>query len=75
MRSFEDENGGTWDVAIERASYGTHLLIFAHRGTGALRRGMLEASTFEQAQREFEALSAAGLRARLERADPWEAGA
>jgi len=72
MRSFDDGRGETWDVAIERASYGAHFLIFAGRRTGELCRAMLGASTFDEAQRELAALSEAGLRERLAAAEAWE---
>ena len=72
MRSFEDAHGGIWDAAVERASYGAHFLIFAGRRTGELRRAMLGAATFDEAQRELAALSETDLRERLAAADAWD---
>jgi len=75
MRSFDDDRGATWDVALERGSYGAYFLIFAQRSGGDLRRTTLAASTFAEAQQEFAGLTLAGLRARLAAADPWDSGA
>lgn len=71
MRSFQDARGETWDAAIERGSYGAHFLIFAERRGGALRRGVLAAATFADAQGELAGLSEADLRTRLAAAEPW----
>lgn len=73
MRSFEDVGGRTWDVALERGSYGAYFLIFAERRGGELRRLTLAASTYADAQVEFAGLTDDGLRAQLASAERWDA--
>jgi hypothetical protein len=71
MRSFGDASGGWWDVAVDRESWGTYVLIFAQRGGSEIRRSMLTSSTAPEAQLELEALSEEELRRRLAAADPF----
>ena len=71
MRSFEDERGHTWDVALQPESYGSYRLIFARRQGRELRHALLASSTFDEAQREFAGLNEAALRERLAAAEVW----
>lgn len=60
-----DESGAEWDVVLGRESWGALLALFIPRGRGdearTVRQAVLQASGYEDAQREVEALGASGL--------------
>lgn len=74
MRTITAEDGRTWDVAVQQASYGAHYLMFAARGDGEIRQALMVASTHIAAERELAELSDADLENRLAELDAAEPG-
>ena len=74
MRIIQTEDGQTWDVAVQQASYGAHYLMFAARGSDEIRQGLMVASTHIDAERELAGLSDDELKIRLAELDPSELG-
>lgn len=65
MRTIKSEDGQTWDVAVQEASYGAHYLLFAARGSDEIRQALMAASTRIGAERELAELSDDALKSRL----------
>ncbi len=74
MRTIIGEDGRTWDVAVQQASYGAHYLMFAARGSDEIRQALMVASTHIEAERGLAELSDDGLRTRLSELEPSEVG-
>lgn len=74
MRTITSEDGQTWDVAVQQASYGAHYLLFAARGTDEIRQALMSASTRIGAERELAELTDEVLKARLMGLDASEPG-
>lgn len=75
MRTFDDERGQRWQVALLDASYGSIMLVFSPLRGGELRRCMLQVETMAAGMAEFAALDDAGLCLLLSQADPWDPAA
>lgn len=65
MRTITSEDGRTWDVAVQQASYGAHYLLFAARGSDEIRQALMTASTHIGAERELAELTDEALVSRL----------
>ena len=74
MRTITSEDGQTWDVAVQQASYGAHYLLFAARGTDEIRQALMTASTRIGAERELAELSDEALISRLMELDASDPG-
>lgn len=74
MRTITSEDGQTWDVAVQDASYGAHYLMFAARGSGEIRQALMTASTRIGAERELAELSDEALEARVMELDASQPG-
>lgn len=74
MRTIQSDDGQTWDVAVQQASYGAHYLMFAARGNEEIRQALMVAATHIDAERELAELSDDDLKARLAGLDPSEPG-
>jgi hypothetical protein len=70
MRTFTDRTGRTWDVAVDRESWGTFVLIFAERRGPEVRRAVLASQSIHDAHAELAALDDEQLGARLAEAEP-----
>lgn len=73
MRSFEDDVGRQWDVAVSDESY-TQRLIFAVRRGYEFRAHELELYSRVEAEQFLLALGEGELRILLGRAAPWQPG-
>lgn len=73
MRSFEDDSGTQWDVAVSDESY-TQRLIFAARRGYEFRAQELELYSRVEAEQFLLALGEGELRVLLGRAVPWRPG-
>ena len=72
MRTIEDDQGQTWDVAVGKESYGNMLLLFSQRVGSEIRKGeVLAASSHVDAAQELDAMSDDELRSMLNDAPPW----
>lgn len=71
MRTFTDALGRTWDVAVERESWGTFVLIFAVRRGAEVRRAVLQARSLADAHAELAGFDDHELNRRLAEAEPW----
>lgn len=73
MRTFDDANGGHWQVALMEASYGTVVLIFGRIGGDQVLQRPLdtEVVNLAEAQELVAKLDEADLRAFLAQAAPW----
>lgn len=74
MRSFEDNSGRQWDVAVSDESYGTQRLIFAARRGYEFRAHELELYSRLEAEQLLLRLADAELRALLAGAPAWQPG-
>lgn len=74
MRTITGEDGRTWDVAVQQASYGAHYLMFAARGSDEIRQVLMTASTHIDAEIELAGLSDSDLKTRLTELEPSEPG-
>jgi hypothetical protein len=74
MRTITGEDGRTWDVAVQQASYGAHYLMFAARGSDEIRQALMTASTHIDAEIELADLSDSDLKTRLTELEPSEPG-
>ncbi len=72
MRSIDDNQGQTWDVAVGRESYGMQVLLFFPRGGGGIRKALMRSDTRLDAQREMDESTDAELLERLDVSTPWE---
>lgn len=73
MRSFDDAQGGHWQVALMDGSYGRVELIFGRiGGDQTLHRALdAEVANLGEAEELMTKLDDAGLRAYLAEAVPW----
>lgn len=71
MRTFADEAGSQWSVALGRESFGTFVLLFTREDAVDVRKSMLPSEGSAQAESEFAELTDDALRARLASALPW----
>ncbi len=73
MRTFDDANGGHWQVALMEASYGTVVLVFGRiAGDQVLRLPLdTEVANLNEAMELVAKLDEAGLCAFLAQAVPW----
>lgn len=71
MRTFADESGSAWSVALGRESFGTYVLLFTREDAPDVRKSVLPAESSADAEAEFAGLSDDALRARLASALPW----
>jgi len=69
MRSFVDERGERWEVAVGKESYGNLVLLFT--SGDRIRRLVLAATSRLEAEGELVSLSEVELRARLASAEWW----
>lgn len=74
MRTITSDDGRTWDVAVQEASYGAHYLLFAARGSDEIRQALMAASTRIGAERELAELSEETLKSRLVDLEPSQPG-
>lgn len=75
MRRFIDRDGTAWDVMLGRESWGTLLALFVPvAATAAARQTALEASAYEVATQELNALDDSGLQRLLDRSTLKEGG-
>ena len=56
MKRYVDAQGREWDVVLGRESWGTLLALFVPRGGGTARQATLQASDYNAAQQELDAL-------------------
>jgi hypothetical protein len=73
MRSFEDDSGRQWDVAVSDESYGQRLIFAARRGY-EFRAHELELYSRVEAEQLLLRLADAELRALLNGAALWQPG-
>lgn len=71
MRTFADDAGRCWDVAVSTASYGAQTLIFAARGGGEMRASMLELHSHFEAEQMLLRAREEELRQLLTEAYAW----
>lgn len=71
MRSFEDNQGHTWQAALLDGSYGQVLLVLSRVGDGAVWQCQLDVANRAQAEQRLTAMDTAALRAALAAAEPW----
>ncbi len=71
MRSIEDHNGVTWDVAVGKESYGAMVLLFFRRRDNDIRRLPIEVGSRLEAERLLRTMSDEALALKLETALPW----
>lgn len=76
MRSFDDAQGGHWQVALMEGSYGGVELIFGRLGGDEVLQKALdaEAANLSEAAQLVAELDEAGLCAFLAEAIPWSKG-
>lgn len=72
MRSFDDDRGGQWQVAVLDASYGSMLLVFSHAGDSAVRKLAMSAENLRLAEQELVEMDESQLRRLLDESLPWE---
>lgn len=72
MRSFEDQQGRSWQSALIEASYGQIFLVFSPLDTTDVRQYTMPADNLEQANLAFAAISDDDLRLMLEQSIPWQ---
>lgn len=72
MRTFEDDAGGSWDVAVSSGSYGAQILIFARRQGRELRSFELEVIGHFDAEQTLQRMTDDELRQTLGRSQPLE---
>lgn len=71
MRRFVDSHGKGWEAVLGRGSWGLYYLLFAPTdGAGEVREVTLAASSYEEAVREFDALTDEDLATMLDRSTP-----
>ena len=75
MRSFQDQVGGTWQVALLDASYGTILLVFSPLGGAELRQLPSPAQNLAEAMDALNGMDDEALRRALDDASPWDPAA
>jgi hypothetical protein len=71
MRTFCDETGRLWEVAVGRASYGTQLLIFSRRDGSEIRQVLMDANSPLDAENELNELGIEDLRRCLDQSEEW----
>ena len=71
MRTFCDDVGRLWEVAVGRASYGTQMLIFSRREGQEIRQVIMDANSPLDAENELNGLGDEDLRRRLDRSEEW----
>jgi hypothetical protein len=71
VRSFLDDSGQRWEVALGKESWGTLVLIFTPTAGGGARTSILSAETSFAANAELDALTDDALRDRLRDSRPW----
>ncbi len=71
MRTFNDDTGRLWEVAVGRASYGTQVLIFSRREGYEIRQVLMDANSPLDAENELSELGDDDLRRHLERSEEW----
>jgi hypothetical protein len=74
VRTFDDDTGRRWDVAVSEESYGTQRLLFAVRQGNEFRAQVLALDSRYDAERLLLGLSTAELRALLAGAEEWQPG-
>jgi hypothetical protein len=68
VRRFSDATGREWEVVAGRESWGAIYAIFIPAdGEGPLRQTHLQAESYEEANREMDALDDAAMQALLDR--------
>lgn len=72
MRSFDDIQGSSWQVAVLDASYGSMLLVFSHAGDGVVRKTAMTAENLRLAEQQLDDMSESQLRGVLAQSVPWE---
>lgn len=73
MRRFIDREGMAWDVVLGRESWGSLLALFVPAtGAAAVRQTPLDATAYETATQELDALDDAALQRLLDRSTPKE---
>ncbi|QKT04640.1 hypothetical protein HUS23_12895 [Ectothiorhodospiraceae bacterium 2226] len=73
MRSFIDNAGQAWDVAVGKESYGNLVLLFAPRDEeGYVRKTVMGATSLIDAERELRTLTEQDLQRRLEHSEEWD---
>lgn len=72
MRSFTDNQGKRWQVALLDGSYGSVLLVFSPLGGGEIRKQVMQVENLAEAQAQLAQLDEAGLRRALATAEPWD---
>ncbi|HUH12333.1 MAG TPA: hypothetical protein VMK65_04455 [Longimicrobiales bacterium] len=70
MWTFEDTEGGRWDVVVGRESWGALYALFIPRGEGGVRQTPLAAASHEEAMQEVEEAGGEGLRELFRRSEP-----
>ena len=74
MRSFQDEQGTSWQAALLEASYGHISVVFSPMQGGAIRHHLLDAEHLRQANTLLDAADEDQLRTWLSAASDWTAG-
>ena len=75
MRRFEDRTGARWDVVVGRESWGALLALFVPAGPPAarnVRQALLNASSYDGAERELSGLNDDALHLLFDRSNPKE---
>lgn len=68
MRRFIDREGSAWDVVLGRESWGSLLALFVPAaGAAAVRQAPLDATAYDTATQELDALDDAALQRLLDR--------
>lgn len=72
MRSFTDNTGTVWQVALLEGSWGSTRLVFTRAGCGDVLQQELPAANQAQAMQMLTDMSEAELQQALAEAQPWD---
>jgi hypothetical protein len=71
MRSFDDELGRHWQVALLEASFGNALMVFSRIGGEGVLHKTLDTANYHEAEQWLAGADEAALRGMLDKAEPW----
>jgi hypothetical protein len=71
MRSFDDELGRHWQVALLEASFGNALMVFSRIGGEGVLHKPLDVANYHEAEQLLAEMDEAALRTLLAGAEPW----
>jgi hypothetical protein len=70
IRSFEDQEGGRWDVTVGRASWGAFYALFVPEGDGETRQALLPVEASDAAARFLGKVDERGMSELFQRSEP-----